>query len=171
MNMHELFQRNDSIVTYKAGQTIFKEGEQGDLMYVLLEGVVDVRVGDKVVGTFEPIEIFGEMTVIDPGLRSATVVAKANCKFGVVNQKRFMVFVQSRPDFALHIMRMLVERVRWMDEAARTNKTTGAETVTKLEEQIRGLMATIQSQEDQIRELQEQLENLRQSEPAAAVTA
>ena len=158
MDVSDLFPRNDSLVSFKPGQTIFKEGEPGDVMFILVEGVVDVVVGEKVVGTFEPIEIFGEMSVIEPGPRSATVVAKTHCRLGAVNEKRFKFLAQHKPDFAFHIMRMLVERMRWMDQSARTNRTVDTEKMTQLEEKIAALNATIQAQAEQIHSLQEQLE-------------
>lgn len=118
LQLQEIFRSIDSYVPFKTGQIIFKEGEFGDVMYVLMEGLVDVVVQGRVVGTFEPIEIFGEMAVIDAGPRSATVVAKTDCKFISINQKRFIFLVQQKPQFAIHIMRMLVERIRWMDAQA-----------------------------------------------------
>lgn len=87
-------------------------------MYVLVEGVVEVVVGFKVVGAFQPIEIFGEMAVIDAGPRSATVRAKTYCKLAPVNQKRFIFLIQQKPQLALHVMKMLVERIRWMNSVA-----------------------------------------------------
>ena len=158
MDVTDLFPRNDSLVSFKPGQAVFKEGEPGDVMFILIEGVVDVVVGEKVVGSFEPIEILGEMSVIEPGPRSATVVAKTHCKLGAVNQKRFNFLCQNKPDFAVHIMRMLVERMRWMDQSAKTNRTVDTEKMTQLEEKIAGLNATIQAQADQIHALQQQLE-------------
>jgi len=87
-------------------------------MYVLVEGVVEVVVGFKVVGAFQPVEIFGEMAVIDAGPRSATVRAKTYCKLAPVNQKRFVFLIQQKPQLALHIMKILVERIRWMNSVA-----------------------------------------------------
>lgn len=118
LQLQEIFRNLDAYVPFKPGQVIFKEGDFGDVMYVLMEGLVDVVVKEKVVGTFEPIEILGEMAVIDAGPRSATVVAKSDCKLIGVNQKRFQFLVQQKPQFALHIMRILVERIRWMDSQA-----------------------------------------------------
>lgn len=115
LQLREIFRNIESYTPFKPGQPIFTEGEFGDVMYVLMEGLVDVVVQGKVVGTFEPIEIFGEMAVIDAGPRSASVVAKTECKLIPINQKRFIFLVQQKPQFALHIMRMLVERIRWMD--------------------------------------------------------
>jgi CRP/FNR family transcriptional regulator, cyclic AMP receptor protein len=118
LQLQEVFRNLDAYVPFKPGQVIFKEGEFGDVMYVLMEGLVDVLVKDKSIGTFEPIEIMGEMAVIDAGPRSATVVAKTDCKLMAVNQKRFAFLIQQKPQFALHIMRILVERIRWMDHQA-----------------------------------------------------
>ena len=132
MNLRELFPNDDSLVSFKAGTSIFKEGEKGDSMYILFEGIVDVIVGDNVIGSFEPVEVFGEMLVISPGPRSATVVAKTDCKFGSLNPKRFMLFIQSKPNFAEHIMQILVERIRWMNEEAKSNKAKGAERIKHL---------------------------------------
>lgn len=114
----DIFKSPELLVPFKPGQTIFKEGEDGDTMFVLVEGVVEVLVGYKVVGAFEPVEIFGEMSVIDAGPRSATVRAKSYCKLAPVNQKRFLFLIQQKPQLALHIMKMLVERIRWMNSVA-----------------------------------------------------
>lgn len=152
--LQDLFLTSDSVVSFKAGQPIFKEGETGDQMFVLIEGVVDVKVGDKVVGSFEPIEILGEMAVIDPGPRSASVVAQSDCRVVSINQKRFTGMVQTRPEFALHIMRMLVERIRWMDEAARSHESKDANEIKKLQEQLQELTETVRAQAEQIEQLQ-----------------
>ncbi len=114
----EIFRSPELLTPFKPGQVIFREGEYGDTMFVLVEGVVEVVVGYKVVGAFEPVEIFGEMSVIDAGPRSATVRAKSFCKLAPVNQKRFIFLIQQKPQLALHIMKMLVERIRWMTSVA-----------------------------------------------------
>lgn len=116
--LQDIFKSPELLVPFKPGQPIFREGEYGDTMYVLVEGVVEVLVGYKVVGAFEPIEIFGEMSVIDAGPRSASVRAKTSCKLAPVNQKRFLFLIQQKPQLALHIMKILVERIRWMNSVA-----------------------------------------------------
>jgi CRP/FNR family transcriptional regulator, cyclic AMP receptor protein len=122
--LQEIFRSPDLYVPFKAGQAIFKEGEQGDVMYVLMEGEVEVKVHDKSIGTFLPIEVFGEMAVIDPHPRSATVIAKTDCRLAPINQKRFLFLIQQKPQFAIYIMKILVERIRWMDSMAKS--TTSA---------------------------------------------
>jgi CRP/FNR family cyclic AMP-dependent transcriptional regulator len=150
MRLNELSFTAESQVVFKPGQTLFKEGEPGDFMYVLLEGTVEVQVQQKVVGAFEAVEAFGEMAVIDPSPRSATVVATTNCKLARINNGRFVSMVRNRPEFALHIMSMMVERIRWMDSAAATSASEHAQAVEKLRETARELRATIEAQKEQI---------------------
>lgn len=118
--LQEIFRSPDLFVPFKAGQAIFKEGEHGEVMCVLTEGEAEVRVHDKVIGTFSPVEVFGEMAVIDPHPRSVTVMAKNDCKLARINQKRFLFLIQQKPQFAIYIMKVLVERIRWMDSLAKS---------------------------------------------------
>lgn len=65
---------------YDADQIIFRQGSQGDKMYVIGDGQVEVRVEDTRVGDYTTIylgrgQIFGEMALLDEGKRSATLVA------------------------------------------------------------------------------------------------
>ena len=120
MRIEECFSDAKERTHVKAGEPVFKEGQHGDLMYVLLRGVVDIFVAGHLIGTFEAVEIIGEMAVIDPGPRSATVIAKTDCQFVTLNQKRFILLTEHKPDFAIHVMRVLVERIRWLNMAAQT---------------------------------------------------
>lgn len=125
MQIEDCFTSSSARTFFKAGETLFKEGEVGDLMYVLLQGTVDVFVSDRLVGSFQAVEVIGEMALIDRAPRSATVVAKTDCEFVTLNEKRFFILTEHRPEFALHLMRVLVERVRWLniEAQARTEKT------------------------------------------------
>jgi len=97
---------------FKAGQTIFSEGTPGDFLYGVIEGEVEIRKGGKVVDTIGPGGIFGEMALIDHTARSATAVAKTDCKAAQINEKRFYFLVQQTPNFALHLLRVLTDRLR-----------------------------------------------------------
>jgi len=97
---------------YKAGDFIFKEGDAGDEMYVVLEGEVDVIVHEKIVETVSVDNFLGEMALIDSRPRSATAVARTDCKLAPINQNRFKFLVQQTPHFALHLMQGMAERLR-----------------------------------------------------------
>ncbi len=115
MNLTELFRHETELQTLSAGQTLFKEGEPAELMYVLMSGTVEVIVNNRVVETAEAGAIIGEMGMIDEGARSATVVAKTDCKLVPIDRKRFNFLIQQTPHFALHVMRVIAERLRRTD--------------------------------------------------------
>jgi CRP-like cAMP-binding protein len=118
MNLPDTLWKPDFCVEFKAGQTILKEGEVGNTLLVLLDGQIEVQVRGKVVGTFDPIEIFGEMAVIDSQPRSATVVAKKKSRCARIDQAHFKMLIQKKPEFAIDVMHGMVERMRWMDSVA-----------------------------------------------------
>ena len=115
MNLRSLFNRSEDVQDFRAGTTIFAEGAPADVMYVVVDGEVDVRVGGTRVEVVAPGEIIGEMALIDAQPRSATAVAKSDCRLAPVDEKRFQFMVQQTPFFSLHVMRLLVERLRRMN--------------------------------------------------------
>jgi CRP/FNR family cyclic AMP-dependent transcriptional regulator len=115
MNLQSLFANTKNMQEFQAGATIFAERTPGDVMYVVLEGEVEVRVGSAVVAVAGPGEIVGEMALIDAHARSATAVARSACRLALVNEQRFLYMVQETPFFALHVMRVLAARLRRRD--------------------------------------------------------
>jgi CRP/FNR family transcriptional regulator, cyclic AMP receptor protein len=105
----------DDFEAFSSGQHIFTAGQVGDVMYVVKEGEVEVVINDKVVDTVGPGGIFGEMALIDKRPRSATAIAKTDCKLVSVNEQRFQRLVQQTPHFALQVMKVMAQRLRQMD--------------------------------------------------------
>ncbi len=122
MNPADLFRLESDAINLSPGDTVFREGDKGDLMYVLLDGNVDIVVGDVVVETAERGAIFGEMALIDNSPRSATVIAKTQCHVVGINPKRFQFMVQQTPNFSIQVMRVLVDRLRRMDHILAAKK-------------------------------------------------
>ena len=116
MVFFELFSNNPDIVAVEPGQPLFVEGEDGNRMYVLTIGAAEVIVKNRVVETLQAGNIVGEMGVVSPGPRSATVVAKTRCEFVAIDEKRFQYLVQQTPFFAMQVMRTLAERLRATSE-------------------------------------------------------
>ena len=108
----ELFSHNPSIITVPAGQPLFSEGDEGHLMYVLSIGAADVIVNNRVVENLHHGSVVGEMGIVSPGPRSATVLATEDCEFVEIDEQRFQFLVQQTPFFALQIMRLMAERLR-----------------------------------------------------------
>jgi CRP-like cAMP-binding protein len=118
MDLRRLFKTSEGVQEFQAGTTIFAKGEPGDEMFVILDGEVEIHVGTGVVESLHAGEVMGEMALIDSKSRSATAVAKTDCRLAVINEKRFLFMVQETPFFALDIMKILVDRLRHMNARA-----------------------------------------------------
>ena len=105
---------------YEAGDTILLEGEDGRTAFLLVSGVVEVVVGSgakaKRVATMTAGEVFGEVSLLDPGPRSATVRALTNVECSVTSYDDFMSSIQSDPEKAVAFMKTLVRRLRQTNE-------------------------------------------------------
>ena len=77
MNLANIFKNARDAKDYPAGTTIFAEGDPRDVMYVVLEGEVDLQRRGRTLETASTGAIVGEMALIDKDApRSATVVAR-----------------------------------------------------------------------------------------------
>lgn len=117
-----LFGEDSDTVIFKAGQVIFDQGEEGDSMYAIIEGKVDIILYEQVIHTVLARDIFGEMSLIDREKRSATAIAKTDCKINIINQQKFRFFVEQNPDFAIDVMAVLSHRIRSMNELEDTSQ-------------------------------------------------
>jgi CRP/FNR family cyclic AMP-dependent transcriptional regulator len=115
MNPAELFRQDSNTVQLAAGEFLFREGEKGDKMFVLLEGEVDIFLGDFVFETATPGALLGEMALIDDSPRTANAVAKTPSKLAEIDRRRFHFLVQQTPHFATHVMKILADRLRHMN--------------------------------------------------------
>ncbi len=112
MKIPNIFEDQTTPETFPAGAVIFQEGQEGDSMYIVKSGAVELRVHDKVVEVVQEDGFFGEMAVIESGQRSATAVAKTDVVLTPVNKKRFEFMVHEIPFFAVHVMQGLSRRLR-----------------------------------------------------------
>jgi CRP/FNR family cyclic AMP-dependent transcriptional regulator len=107
-----LFKHSKEAFDVDAGHELFGEGELGDVMYVVIEGGVEVRHGAAVIETIGPGGIIGELALIDTTARSATATAAAPSRLVRVGKQDFMFLVQEHPTFALQVMAVMAERLR-----------------------------------------------------------
>ncbi|HEY5720381.1 MAG TPA: cyclic nucleotide-binding domain-containing protein [Gammaproteobacteria bacterium] len=115
MDLVELFRESKSVESRAAGETIFEQGEAGAVMYVILDGEVDIQVSGQTVERAGAGSLFGELALIDTRTRSATVTARSDCRLVSMDRTSFLEMVQRFPAFSLHVMRVLGERLRRMD--------------------------------------------------------
>jgi CRP/FNR family transcriptional regulator, cyclic AMP receptor protein len=106
-------------VAFRAGDWIVREGDEGDTAFFIINGSVDVVVGQgaksKIVGTLRTGEVFGEMCLIEPGPRSATVVATADTECLAASYDEFVAAIDEDPARAVEFMKTLVRRLRQMN--------------------------------------------------------
>lgn len=74
----------------KAGDVIFKQGDAGQELFIIKSGKVEIRIGNRVLDTLSPGNIFGEMALIDSAPRNATAVAITDATLIAVSEKQFM---------------------------------------------------------------------------------
>ena len=112
MKIEELLMYQTDVLVLPVGHTLFSEGDPGDTMYVLVSGTADVLLRDKILETAKSGAILGEMAIIDNSPRAATVVAREDCSLIAINANRFSALTRDMPDFALHVMRAMADRLR-----------------------------------------------------------
>ena len=100
---------------YPAGSVIFKEGEPGDEMFVLIKGQVRISHGNRSLELVDDGGIFGEMALADPAPRSATARAETDCDVVPIDERRFLFMVHHTPFFALQLIRVMTARLRAMN--------------------------------------------------------
>jgi len=126
MNTAELLPQETDALQLAPGDFLFREGDTGEEMYLLLEGEIEIFLGDFVIETAEPGMLIGEMALIDDNPRTANAVAKAACRLAEIDRRRFHFLIQQYPHFATHVMKTLADRLRHMNAvtAAREEMST-----------------------------------------------
>lgn len=99
----------------KEGEVLFRAGEAGDTMLLVLEGKIDIRLGERTVETLGLHGLAGEMALIDNTPRSATAVAVTGGEIALIDRQTFLDLVQEVPTFSLYVMRILADRIRRMN--------------------------------------------------------
>ena len=102
----------EDAIDFRAGDTIFRTGEGADVMFYVVDGEVEIRWNDRVLEVVGPGEIMGELAMVDDSPRSATAVAKTDCKLAGISREHFKMLVQRNPVFALEVMRVMADRLR-----------------------------------------------------------
>ncbi len=101
-------------------EIIFREGDIGKHMYVILDGKVEIRkrTGEKTTRTMITLkkgDIFGEMAVVEGKGRSATAIAASDCRLLRLDEAAFYDLVLKNPDFAVKMIKTLSSRLRSAD--------------------------------------------------------
>ena len=104
------------------GQVLFHEGDPGDRLYVIVDGKVKLgrASGDgreNLLAVLGPGEMFGELSLFDPGPRNATASAVADTSLIALGSDDLLNWLTGRPEVARQLLRALARRLRRTNEA------------------------------------------------------
>lgn len=105
--------------SFSKGESATEEGGGGAAFWVIEDGEATVSVKGEVVRTIGAGDYFGEIALLDEGVRSATVTAATDLRCRGMAPWEFRAFVDENPDAAWAVMRALAVRLRESEERAR----------------------------------------------------
>lgn len=119
-------------VEFKEGETIFREGDLGTEMFIILDGKVEIynELTDEtqMLAILEKGDFFGEMSILDDLPRAATVRALTDVKLLPINGSTFDQMLRANPEIAVRMMRKLSRRLRETDDLLKNMLGTGGGT-------------------------------------------
>ena len=95
-----------------AGERIITQGEQGDSLFVIVDGRVRVHDNERLLSYLGEREVFGEMALLDPEPRMASVTALEPSRLFRLDQAAFYQLVAERPEVSIGIIHVLTGRLR-----------------------------------------------------------
>ncbi|MDR1469622.1 MAG: Crp/Fnr family transcriptional regulator [Spirochaetaceae bacterium] len=100
---------------YRNGQMIFSEFEMGDTFYLIQSGQVELLKLDgdtqKTLAILKPLEMFGEMAILESSPRSATAIAHGDCVLLEFNSKNFQSLMMGLPELAMSLLKLFITRM------------------------------------------------------------
>jgi CRP/FNR family transcriptional regulator, cyclic AMP receptor protein len=100
---------------YPARHTVVVDGAPGEEFWLVIEGELAVQRGGAEVAKLGPGDSFGELAVIDPAPRDATVVSTSPVELMVIGRQRFWATLESNPTLMRKVIVGLAHRLRHMD--------------------------------------------------------
>jgi CRP/FNR family transcriptional regulator, cyclic AMP receptor protein len=108
---------------YEPETVIFQEGDKGEALYILTEGMVklskvDLGGYEKTLTILQPPEFFGEMALLGNTTRSATAISLGRIQTYLLYADDFNKLIQTYPTVSLNLTTTLAQRLRGMDDEA-----------------------------------------------------
>ena len=104
--------------TFVPGETIVQEGMLGETLYVVLSGHAKVLRGQRKVGDVVPGDFFGELSAIDGGPRTASVVAVTDVQVLRLFRRTLMALLHDEPRLVAKLIAGMVRRLRELQRRA-----------------------------------------------------
>lgn len=111
----------DSVKIAK-GSVLFAEGDEGDHLYVIVDGKLKLGTSsgdgrENLLSILGPGEMFGELSLFDPGPRTSTATAVTDAKLLSLGQEKLIPWLATNPNVSLHLLARLAQRLRRTNEA------------------------------------------------------
>jgi len=100
-----------------AGTTIITQGTAGKQAFVLLSGSATVKRNGKKIATVQAGAIVGELSLLDRGSRTATVLCETDCELLVIDARHLFAVIDEVPAMAHKLLAALATRIRDLDRA------------------------------------------------------
>lgn len=100
--------------TYAPGQTIIEQGQEGVAFYLILEGRVEVRKGERAIATLGAGDHFGELALLshEPQKRTATVAAVTETRCLLLTVWDFRGLIEGNAHMATQVLAAVADRLR-----------------------------------------------------------
>jgi YihY family inner membrane protein len=102
---------------YHEGEIVFNEGDQGERMFYVVAGLVNIVKNETLINVVKPKEYFGEMAMLLNAPRiAAAVVAVPGTQLAIISRKNFEILLHDNPEVVLTILKSMAARLRSADE-------------------------------------------------------
>ena len=124
---------------YGPAEVVFAQGDPGDALFIILNGFLKVTLTGTpgavtTLNVMGPGEMFGELSLLDGGVRSGTVTALTRCQLLAIERKSFLRLFESRPKLGVSIMEVVARRLRRLSE--RSDDLTALRVPSRLAKQL-----------------------------------
>ena len=111
----------DSVKITKGG-ILFKEGDEGEHVYVIVDGKLKLGTSstdgrENLLSILGPGEMFGELSIFDPGTRTSTATAVTDAKLLSLSHEKLIPWLKGNPEVSPHLLARLAQRLRRTNEA------------------------------------------------------
>jgi len=108
-------------VEYKKGAMIFQQDDQGDAMYIVQKGSVEISIisdeGKKLsLNVMKAGSVFGEIAALDQGIRTASAIAQERVVATRYTRNDLLNLIKLKPEIALDTINLLCSRIRWVSQ-------------------------------------------------------
>jgi len=113
-HLQRLAKETDEL-TYAPGQRIVEEGNLGEALFVMLAGEAKVVRNRRKVGNVVPGDFFGELSALDGGPRTATIIAETPVRVLRLFRRTLVALVEDEPQLSLKLLDGIVGRIRQVE--------------------------------------------------------